>query len=326
MKTFYVFALAALVSSSAFALEAPAMPAENIRSMNSIAFDDYKGFWNTWKPITTRYRVDNNEMRVTYANDVAQKAIEQGLTRFPDGAAFGKIAWSVAPDPLFPNSLQPRNIHRIQLMVMDQKKYPDERGWGYAIFYSNGTRLPGVVKELVAACAACHEHAEARGYAFVGSMDPNQPTLIHEHLKNQTAQPKLFGEFDVEALARATGAIDSKITPRSEIPPQVLRRLPQGTAQVARIGQSMAKHAFLGTANELSPLALNAAHATNLPAAFWSDDSRTISVAYRDPLAYECKLQGGKGAGTNYVVVISSTGSDAAGAENTITSEKKVCR
>lgn len=304
-RNYLLFVRLLAIVAIGFALNTYAAEQQGAPSvMNGIAFSEYKGFWTTWKPITTRYRVDNNEMRVTYANDVAQKAIAEGLTEFPEGSAFGKIAWNVQPDPLFPNSLQPTRVHRLQLMVMDRAKYPDSRGWGYAIFNEYGGKLIGNDREIVAACAACHEHAAQRGYVFLGTMDPDRQRFAAMMTGLEKAgQP---APIDYELLAKATGAVGATFVERTKIPKSVLRHMPQGTDKAARVGTTLSSKAFGGTANELAALALNAAAQTGIPAAFWSDDERYMTIAFRDQSAYECTLKDGKTKGVPYVTFISN--------------------
>ncbi|MBY0416354.1 MAG: cytochrome P460 family protein [Bdellovibrionales bacterium] len=43
--------------------------------MNGMTLADYAGFEKKWEMVTIRYREDSGEMRITYGNDIAVKAL-----------------------------------------------------------------------------------------------------------------------------------------------------------------------------------------------------------------------------------------------------------
>ena len=102
--------------------------------MNGFALQDYADFQKKWPLVTVRFRKDTGELRFTYANDIAYKALKKGATEYPDGAVFAKIGIMTEEDPAFTSSAVPSGARRFQLMVHDAKKFPETHGWGFALF------------------------------------------------------------------------------------------------------------------------------------------------------------------------------------------------
>lgn len=134
--------------------------------MNGIKYDAYKDFTKEWKLVTVRYREDTNELRMTYANDIAIKAMKGLKPQYPDGAKFGKVSYLLEEDPAFPSSKLPSESRRFQFMIRDKKLYKDTQGWGYALFDQNGHLYNEDVKEKTMACVACHQLVEERDFVF----------------------------------------------------------------------------------------------------------------------------------------------------------------
>lgn len=145
-------------------LELPSL--KKLRDMNGINPAPYDQFWDNWKLITTRYRKDNGEQRFVYANETAFNAMKSGKLHFPDGAVFGKIAYKTREDPQFPNSLEPLNFTRLQLMVKDEAKFKKLDGWSYYIYVDGKVQTPGKDHEKNLACHACHTLVKKRDFVF----------------------------------------------------------------------------------------------------------------------------------------------------------------
>lgn len=287
--------VAAALGSEAIA--GPASPSQEpaLGSMNGISLEKNKGYWERWKRITTRYRSDVNEMRVTYANPIAVKALQEGKKEMPEGAMFGKVAWKVEPDPLFPNSLQPTSVHRYQLMLKDSKAYASTGGWGYAIFTPDGKPAGGEPHKIMEACAACHELAVSRGRVFLGEMNPSPKSgaLNWQRGLLQTQQGPITGE-QVSSLSQALGKVDARLAQRADIPAELLRHLPAGTAKAWRVGEkTLSAASFAGTAHEVMPLLLAQSKESGLPALYWSQDARWWSAASAAAPEAPCKKADG---------------------------------
>lgn len=254
----------------------------------------YDGFWRTWRTLVSRYRADTNEMRYTYANDVAMKVVGAGGHEFPDGAVFGKVVWDAAADPLFPNSVQPTRVKRYTLMIKDRQKYPLTQGWGYEIYDPTGRDVSGDRGKTVAACAACHEYASNRGYVFLGSMDPDHPTPFPITRDGRIDTPISAGDVQAVAAYLRGGAIDVLRVSRDQAPRPLLAHLPVGTPVVLRVAGKLENSMFLGSIDELMPVLLSYAKNTGIPAASWSRDGQFWGVAARDELEGSCKRPDGK--------------------------------
>lgn len=121
-------------------------------------------FWEKWHAVTTRYRADIGELRFTYANDAAWKALVEQSKEFPDGAQFAKIATALSNDPAFPGSATPDRVVRIQLMRKEKDRYRTNDGWGYAL-YTDGAAHPDDATTS-ASCHACHTVVRDRDFVF----------------------------------------------------------------------------------------------------------------------------------------------------------------
>lgn len=310
MKRFIAMILGLAVLHAPQAAEPTGVKKElGVRTMNTVSFDQYEGFWKKWRLLTARYRVDNNEIRVTYANDVAQKAIDAGKTDFPDGAVFGKVVWTTQADPTYPNSLQPQYVKRFTLMVKD-KTHVEHRGWRYAIFDPKGKAPQDNHTDTVNACAQCHEYAAPRGFVFLGSIDPGAALLAAE-VARQSARP---------SEPQSAGLVDMKIVSANDVPKPLRHHLPPNTDKVIRIGASLSETRFVGTANELIPLEINAS-AGGIPAAWWNDSGEVFSLAHPSPGAPTCMRPGGTTPGKPFATV-----ERIAVGEAVFTTERQVCQ
>jgi hypothetical protein len=137
------------------------------RAFDSIELRRYQRFWEHWKLVTVRYRADNGEQRFVFANPIAWRAMRLRSSVYPDGAMFGKVAFAAGEDPSFPNSREPRQFTRIQLMRKDSRAYPETDGWGYALLTAAPGGAPyGEERSTVTACHACHRLVPERNFVF----------------------------------------------------------------------------------------------------------------------------------------------------------------
>jgi hypothetical protein len=153
----------------------------NSRPIDGIDVAQYQNFWNDWTLVTVRFRKDNGEQRFVYANRVAAQAMRAGSSAYPDGAMFGKVAFTTEVDSSFPNSVEPRNFSRIQLMRKDAKRYKDTDGWGYALILPRSTGLSVADRATAGACHACHKLVPERNFVFSRLSFPTKPRSQHAH-------------------------------------------------------------------------------------------------------------------------------------------------
>jgi hypothetical protein len=139
---------------------------KTLRAMNGINPAPFDEFWNKWRLVTVRYRKDNGEQRFIYANDLAFKAMQEGVESFPDGAVFGKVAFRAKGDPEFPNSLEPFNFTRLQLMVKDSRRFKETDGWSYWLHVDGASDNPAEDNANALACHACHTMVKNRDFIF----------------------------------------------------------------------------------------------------------------------------------------------------------------
>jgi len=135
-------------------------------TMNGYSLQQFGDFQKNWHLVTVRFRQDTNEMRFTYANDLAWDTLKAGKVDFPNGAVFGKVGVMTKPDPAFVSSVVPGGARRIQFMVRDVKKHSRDDGWGYALFDVQGKVFPDHGRQAVQACVACHHIVPDRGFVF----------------------------------------------------------------------------------------------------------------------------------------------------------------
>jgi hypothetical protein len=146
----------------------------SLRTMNGINPASYDKFWEKWQLVTTRYRTDNGEIRYIYANDIAYKAMKEGLLIFPDGSALGKVAFLSEADGQFPNSFEATNFTRLQIMVKDSEKFAAMNGWSYWLHVDGVKSSSAEDSDNAMACHACHTLVKDRDYIFAG------PTFLGE--------------------------------------------------------------------------------------------------------------------------------------------------
>jgi hypothetical protein len=181
----------------------------DLRKMGAIDGIDvarYANFWNDWKLVTVRYRKDNGEQRFVYANDIAWRAMREGSASYPEGAMFGKVAFSVVDDPSFPNSMEPARFTRIQLMKKDSRVYGNTDGWGYSLILPGVKPAPDTSRATAVTCHGCHRVVPERDFVFSSSSflarnsEPTHPVAFKTRFKDQP--PSSFTEFEKRALSR----------------------------------------------------------------------------------------------------------------------------
>lgn len=162
-----VAAGAAISAQDRFSLKVP----------NGLAFEEFKGY-DTWQPISVSHNGDL--LAVIVGNPAMITAFKQGIPGngkpFPDGAKMAKIHWSAKKNLAEPGQpLVPVELHDIDFMVKDAKRFADSNGWGYGAFEytaATGDFRPADQSDSPpqandAKCgAACHVAARAQDYVF----------------------------------------------------------------------------------------------------------------------------------------------------------------
>ena len=143
-----------------------------LRVPNGLAFSDFRGYEN-WQVVA----VSQTEqlLKVMVANPTMIDAYRSGVPgngkSFPDGSKIAKIEWKPKKNTEAPFSVRvPDVLQDIFLIEKNSKRFPDTKGWAYAVFDYNpalNTFKPnptGVVN-----CGfACHTRVAAKDYIFTG--------------------------------------------------------------------------------------------------------------------------------------------------------------
>jgi mono/diheme cytochrome c family protein len=148
---------------------------------NSFPFDPS---FETWKPISTTDRGDNNTFRFILGNDIAVKAAQSGnITPWPDGARFAKIAWqqTLGSDGL----MHPGNFVQVELMVKDAPRYKNTEGWGWGRWRSLNLAPYGKNAAFVSECTSCH--LPVRGNDYVYTLPMTQAIVARDEAANNKA-------------------------------------------------------------------------------------------------------------------------------------------
>ncbi len=250
-------------------------------TMNGMAFKDYSDFATTWNFVTVRYRKDTGEMRLTYANDAAWKTLMSGSIDYPEGAMFAKIGLMTADDPGFTSSLVPSGAQRYQLMIMNQKKFKDTDGWGYALFDERGKTFDGDPNEKAAACHACHKMVPERGYVFSQPVKLNMGLPFNIKMSIATPEKIIASRVVYETVKADT------------LPEKLKKALPPEFNEVRLLRGPMENAIFYGTIDEIRPTLTVELIRSNLPTALVGKDGKLFSLVIKGKKT-ECELPDGK--------------------------------
>lgn len=245
--------------------QSPAEPLA-VLEMNGIKRSDFQNFEKDWRLVTVRYRKDSNEMRWTFANDLAWKTLSSGSISYPDGAMFGKIGVVTHEDSQFTSSAVPSGARRFQFMVRDKVKYADTGGWGYALFDVDGKLFPEAIKETTMACYACHRIVQNRGEVF---SQPFQFLDGSKSLFNSTffSENKGFHKIQFKTVAK------------KNLPEAVRKQLPKEISQIRTVDVAfLQENLFQGTLDEIKPSLELESYNKKLPAALISTDGLRFSL------------------------------------------------
>jgi hypothetical protein len=121
--------------------------------------------FESWKPISTTDRGDNNTFRFILGNEVAVKAAQAGnISPWPEGTRFAKIAWQqeAGPDGL----VQPGQFVQVELMLKKAQRYKDTDGWGWGRWRGLDLKPYGTDANFVRECTGCHQPVRGNDYVY----------------------------------------------------------------------------------------------------------------------------------------------------------------
>jgi hypothetical protein len=121
--------------------------------------------FESWKPISTTDRGDNNTFRFILGNDVAVRAAQTGnISPWPDGARFAKIAWQ---QELGAGGLMhPGRFLQVELMLKDAQRYKETEGWGWGRWRGTELKPYGADAHFVNECTGCHRPMKGADYVY----------------------------------------------------------------------------------------------------------------------------------------------------------------
>ncbi|HUD12370.1 MAG TPA: cytochrome P460 family protein [Terracidiphilus sp.] len=141
---------------------------------NGLAFDPT---FESWKPIGSTDRGDNNTFRFILGNDIAVKAAQSGnISPWPDGARFAKIAWQqqAGADGL----VHPGKFVQVELMVKDAQRYKDTEGWSWGRWRGMDLKPYGSGAGFVSECTGCHQPLRGNDYVYTLPITPATITRL----------------------------------------------------------------------------------------------------------------------------------------------------
>ena len=148
---------------------------------NNLPFD---ATFETWKPISTTDRGDNNTFRFILGNETAINAARSGnITPWPDGARFAKIAWQqeLGTDGL----IHPGKFVQVELMIKNAQTYKDTEGWGWGRWRGLDLKPYGTDARFVNECTSCH--LPVRGNDYVYTLPITTAKVNRDEIVNNTA-------------------------------------------------------------------------------------------------------------------------------------------
>lgn len=271
-----VFGLSFAHAEAPTAVVAPTDSAVAGQQMNGIQMSDYQGFEKNWRLVTVRFRKDTQELRWTFANELAWKTLSSGSIEYPAGSVFAKIGSVTHEDSQFPSSAVPNGARRYQFMVRDAAKFKQTGGWGYALFDVDGNLFPDPVKETSTACYACHRIVENRGQVF------SQPFLF-------SSGSKALIETTFLSDKKGFRVVDFEWQKTSSLPAKLRDLLPKNFTRVRAVNdQTLRRNVFHGTLDEIRPRLELEAYNQSSPAVLVSSDGKSFSLVTPIKIA-DCK-------------------------------------
>jgi hypothetical protein len=153
--------------------EAVAVALGTVRpELNGMAFDPA---FETWKPISTTDRGDNNTFRFVLGNEIAVNAARSGnISPWPDGARFAKVAWQQAPGA--DGLVHPGKFVQVELMEKDAQRFKDTDGWGWGRWLGLDLNPYGKDTRFTRECTNCHLPMRGDDYVYTMPITAAQAT------------------------------------------------------------------------------------------------------------------------------------------------------
>jgi hypothetical protein len=143
-----------------------------LRVPDGLPFSDFRGY-EDWQVVAVSQT--ENLLKVMVANPTMIKAYRAGIPGngqpFPDGSKIAKIEWKPRVNSESPFWVRvPESLQDVFLIEKDSKKYPDAKGWAYAVFdYDPASSSFAPDKTGTVTCGfKCHTAVAKKDYIFTG--------------------------------------------------------------------------------------------------------------------------------------------------------------
>ena len=137
---------------------------------NGLPFSDFRGY-EDWQVVSVSQTEEL--LKVEVANPVMIDAFKAGVPGngqpFPDGSKIAKIEWKPKKMTESPFSVRvPDTLQDVFLIEKDSLRFPDTKGWAYAVFDYNPTSetFTPDASGTVNCGFACHTIVASRDYIF----------------------------------------------------------------------------------------------------------------------------------------------------------------
>jgi hypothetical protein len=148
-----------------------------VKVKGGLAISEFKGY-ESWEAINLSH--SGPLMAIILGNKKMIDAYKAGIPEngkpFPDGAAMAKIHYNATKNEAAPGQpLVGGELHDVDFMLKDSKRFADGNGWGYGAFlydpasktYKPATEADNPPQGNDAKCGvACHTAAKDRDYVF----------------------------------------------------------------------------------------------------------------------------------------------------------------
>jgi len=162
-----------IVAASLIVLGGLAIAAQDkytLQVPNGLAFSDFRGY-EDWQVVSVSQTEDL--LKVMVANPVMIDAYKAGVPGngqpFPDGSKIAKIEWKPKKMTESPFSVRaPDTLQDVFLIEKDTKRFPDTKGWAYAVFDYNpaSDAFTPDASGTVNCGFTCHTIVASRDYIF----------------------------------------------------------------------------------------------------------------------------------------------------------------
>lgn len=137
--------------------------------------------FESWRPLSTTDRGDNDTFRFILGNDIAVNAARSGnVSPWPDGTRFAKIAWQqeLGADGL----VHPGRFVQVELMVKDARRFKETDGWGWGRWRGLDLKPYGKGAHFVDECTGCHMPVRGNDYVYtlpISSAPQNRQEIVN---------------------------------------------------------------------------------------------------------------------------------------------------